>query len=79
MISSVLFGDVMVRNGIFWTIGEQLCFVYYPIISYLRIKLYRVETIDMVRYHLNNGFIATVLVFIVVSTIVLIVRDKVLR
>ena len=33
----------MVQNGIFWTIGEQLYFVYYPIISYLRIKVYRFE------------------------------------
>ena len=31
----------MVRNGIFWTIGEQSYFVYYPIKSYLRIKVYK--------------------------------------
>ena len=36
----------MVRNGIFWTIGEQTLLVYYPIISYLKIKVYRVETIE---------------------------------
>ena len=41
--SSVLFGDVMVQNGIFWTIGEQTYFVYDPIISYQKIKVYRVE------------------------------------
>ena len=29
----------MVRNGIFWTIGEQSYMVYYPIISYQRIRL----------------------------------------
>ena len=39
----------MVRNGIFWTIGEQLHMVYYPIISYLKIKVYRAETMYMGR------------------------------
>ena len=29
----------MVRNGIFWTIGEQSYIVYYPIISYQKIKV----------------------------------------
>ena len=33
----------MVQNGIFWTIGEQSYFVYDPIISYQKIKVYRVE------------------------------------
>ena len=37
----------MVQNGIFWTIGEQSGLVYYPIISYQNIKVYRVETMDM--------------------------------
>ena len=45
----------MVQNKIFWTIGEQLYFVYYPNIYYQRIKVYRVETLDMGRYHRNNG------------------------
>ena len=44
----------MVQNGIFWTIGEQTG-VYYPIISYRKIKVYRVETMDMVRSHWKNG------------------------
>ena len=44
----------MVRNGIFWTIGEQSYIVYYPIISYRKIKVYRVETIDTGRSHCNN-------------------------
>ena len=44
----------MVLNGIFWNIGEQTYFVYYPIISYRKIKVYRVETIDMGRSHWNN-------------------------
>ena len=38
----------MVRNGIFWTIGEKPDFVYYRIISYQKIKVHRVETMDMV-------------------------------
>ena len=41
----------MVQNGIFWTIGEYLYSVYFPIISYQRIKVYRVETMDMGRSH----------------------------
>ena len=45
----------MVQNGIFWTIGEQSYFVYYHILSYRRIKVYRAETIDMGRSHCNNG------------------------
>ena len=45
--SSVLFRDIMVGNRIFWTIGEKSYFVCYLIISYLRIKVYRFETMDM--------------------------------
>ena len=66
----------MVRNGIFWTIGEQKKFVYYPIISYRKIKVYRVETIDMGRSHWKNGFSGMFIVS--VSTKVIIVRDKIL-
>ena len=51
----------MVRNGIFWTIGEQTYFVYYPIISYQKIKVYRFETMDMKIYHWNNGVSGTIL------------------
>ena len=43
MTSSILNGDTMARNRIFWTIGEQLYIFYYPIISYQKIKVYRVE------------------------------------
>ena len=39
----------MVLRVIFWNIEEQSYFVYYPIISYLKIKVYRVETMDMGR------------------------------
>ena len=66
----------MVRNGIFWTIGEQSYFVYYPIISYRKINVYGSETIDMGRYHWNNGVSGTDL--IPISTMVLILRDKIL-
>ena len=62
----------MIQNGVFLTIGEQSCFFHYPIISYQRIKVYRVETIYMVIFHWNNGVIRTFLVSI--STTVLIVR-----
>ena len=66
----------MVRNKIFWTIGKHLYIVYYPIISYQKIKVYRVETMDMGRSHWNNGVSGTNLISI--STMVLIVRDKIL-
>ena len=65
----------MVRNGIFWTIGEESYIVYHPIISYQKIKIYRVKTMDMGRSHWNNGVIGTFLISI--STTVLIVRDKI--
>ena len=51
----------MVRIRIFFTIGEQTYFVYYPIISYRKIKVYRVETMDMGRSHWNNGVSGTIL------------------
>ena len=51
----------MVRNGILWTIGEQLYTVDYPIIYYQMIKVYRVETMDMGRSHWNNGVSGTIL------------------
>ena len=60
----------MVQNGIFWTIGEQSYFFYYTIISYQKIKIYRVETMDMVRSHWNNGVSGTDIISI--STMVLI-------
>ena len=66
----------MFQNGIFWTIGEQSYFVYYYIIYYQRIKVYRVETMDMGRSHWNNGVSGTAL--IPISTMVLIVQDKIL-
>ena len=46
-----IFGDGVVQIGIFWTIRDQSYIVYYPIISYQRIHVYRVETMDMGRSH----------------------------
>ena len=66
----------MVQNGIFWTIEEQTYLVYYPIIYYRKIKVYRVETMDMGRYHWNNSVSGTDIISI--STVVLIVQDKML-
>ena len=37
----------MVKNGIFWTIGEQLYIIEYPIMYFSKIKVYRVETMNM--------------------------------
>ena len=45
----------MVRNDIFWTIGEQLYIIDCPIMSYRKIKVYRVKTMNMGRSHCNNG------------------------
>ena len=50
----------MVQNGIFWTIGEQSYFVYYPIISYRKIKVYSLETMYMGISHWNNGVSGTI-------------------
>ena len=66
----------MVKNTTFWTIWEQTYFVYYPTISHRNINDYRVETMDMGRSHWNNGVSGTNLISI--STMVLIVRDKIL-
>ena len=65
----------MVQNRIFWTIGEQSYIFYYPIISYRKIKVYRVETMDMGRYHWKSGVTGTF--FISTSMTVLIVREKI--
>ena len=45
----------MVQNGIFWTIGEQLYLIDYTIMSYQKIKVYKVKTMNMGKYHWNNG------------------------
>ena len=51
----------MVRNGIFWTIEEQLYNIDYPILSDQKIKVYRVETINMGICHWKNGVSGTIL------------------
>ena len=66
----------MVQNGISLIIGEQSYLVYYPIISYRRIKVNRVETMDMGSSRWDSGVIGTFLIFI--STTVVIVRNKIL-
>ena len=66
----------MAQNEIFWNIGEQSYFVYYPIISYRRIKVYLVNTMDMGRYHWNYGVSGANIISI--STMVLMVQDKIL-
>ena len=64
------------KTGYFGLLGNKHKFVYYPIIAYQMIKVYRVETIDMGRSHWKNGVSGTV--FISISTMVLIVRDNIL-
>ena len=76
----------MVRNGILWTIKEQLYIIDYPILSDQKIKVYRVETINMGICHWKKwcqwdnsaGTMVSAENAIVVSTMVLIVRDKIL-
>ena len=54
MTSSDLIGDVMVQNGIFWTIGEHLYFLYYLIMSYQWLKVYRGERMDIGKISLTH-------------------------
>ena len=44
----------MVQKGIFCNIGEHLYFDYYPIISYKRIKVCRVERMDINKISLTH-------------------------
>ena len=66
----------MVRNGVFWTIRKQYYIGYYPITFYQKIKFYKVETMDMRKFNWNNGVSGTD--FISISTMVIILRDKIL-
>ena len=52
-----------------------ILYFYYPIVSYRKIKVYGVETMDMGRSQWNNGVDGKFLISI--STTVLIVRDKI--
>ena len=46
----------MVQKGIFWTIwGKTNTLIYYPIISYWKVEVNKVETMDMGIFHWNNG------------------------
>ena len=54
MASSALNEDIMAQKGIFWTVGEHSYFVYSPIISYQRLKVYKIERMDMGKIRLNN-------------------------
>ena len=51
----------MVKSGIFWTIEEQTYLVYYPIIYYQKIKVYRVESMDIGRSRWKIGVSGTIL------------------
>ena len=64
----------MVQNGVFWTKWEQT-YIFFPIISYQKIKFHRVEKMDIGISHWNNGVCGTVLISI--STMVLIVQYKI--
>ena len=63
------------KTEYFGLLGNNQIF-YYPIISDRKIKVYRAETMDMGRSHWNNGVSGAVIISI--STMVLIVRDKIL-
>ena len=63
------------ETGYFGLLGKQSYIVYYPIISYQSIKVYRVETMGMGISHWKNGVIGTFLISI--STTVLIVLYKI--
>ena len=54
----------------FWTIVEQYYIVYYPIISYRSIKIYRVETMDMVISNWNNGVVGTFFISIITTVFI---------
>ena len=43
------------KRGYFGLFGNAHILVYYPIIPYQRIEVYRVETMDMGILHWNNG------------------------
>ena len=47
MASSALNVYIMVQNRYFALLGNTHNLVYYPIVSYQNIKVYRVETMDM--------------------------------
>ena len=66
------------ETGYFGLLGSIYIYIYYPIVSYRRIYVYRVETMDMGISQCNNGVSGIVLISIVVINMVLIVKDKIL-
>ena len=55
MTSSSLNGDIVVRKGYFVLLGNTNVLVYYPPVYLQRINVYRVKTMDMVRFRWNNS------------------------
>ena len=49
------------KTGYFGLLGNSYILFEYPIMSYQKIKVYRVETKDMGRSHWNNGVSGTIL------------------
>ena len=43
------------KRGYLGLLSNNRIFIYYPIISYRRIEVYKVETMYMGRLHYNNG------------------------
>ena len=81
--STSINGDIMVQKGYVGLLGNTIFLVYYPIVSYKNIYVYRVETLDMVNIPLTHwcqwkmlfsyprkyyGIYCTVLVTVLVST-----------
>ena len=64
------------ERGYFVLLGNVHILVYYPTISYQRIKFYRVETMDMGRFSITMVSVENK---ILVSNVVFIVWDKILR
>ena len=54
LVFSALNGDIVVQKGYFELSGSANILVYFPIISYQRINIYRVETIYIGVIPLNH-------------------------
>ena len=60
----------MVRKGVFWTIGDHSYFCFYPIISYIRIKVIGLkewiwEDSDGIMVSVENEILVSMVVFLV--------------
>ena len=49
--------ELWYKRGYFGPLRNTHILVYYPIIYLMKTKIYRVETMDMVRLQYNNGVI----------------------